>query len=38
MPIQEIHERWIGPHAASAAKGLLALKRALEGEAAQETA
>jgi DNA-binding transcriptional ArsR family regulator len=32
MPIQQIHERWIGPHAAGAAKGLLALKEALESE------
>ena len=32
MPIQEIHERWIGPHAAHAAAGLLGLKRALEAE------
>ena len=30
-PIQAIHERWIGPHAASAAHGLLRLKRQLEG-------
>lgn len=30
MPIQQIHERWIGPHAAAAAAGLGALKRALE--------
>jgi len=32
MPIQAIHERWIGPHAAGAAAGLLRLKRELEGE------
>jgi DNA-binding transcriptional ArsR family regulator len=32
MPIQQIHERWIGPHAARAASGLLALKAALESE------
>ncbi|HEX7710614.1 MAG TPA: metalloregulator ArsR/SmtB family transcription factor [Sphingomonadaceae bacterium] len=38
MPIQRIHERWIGPHAAGAAAGLSALKRALEGAAARETA
>jgi len=38
MPIQAIHERWIGPHAASAAAGLSALKRALEGESATATA
>lgn len=30
MPIQAIHERWIGPHAAGAAAGLLRLKRELE--------
>jgi DNA-binding transcriptional ArsR family regulator len=29
-PIQAIHERWIGPHAATAAHGLLRLKRQLE--------
>ena len=29
-PIQAIHERWIGPHAAKAASGLLQLKRQLE--------
>ncbi len=33
MPIQAIHERWIGPHAAAAASGLLSLKRELEREA-----
>lgn len=32
MPIQAIHERWIGPHAAAAASGLSDLKRELEGE------
>src|SRR3569623_1871881 len=32
MPIQAIHERWIGPHAAGAAAGLLRLKRELEQE------
>ena len=31
MPIQEIHERWIGPHAAHAAAGLSRLKKAVEG-------
>src|SRR5690348_8750788 len=31
MPIQAIHERWIGPHAAHAATGLSALKKAVEG-------
>jgi DNA-binding transcriptional ArsR family regulator len=30
MPIQAIHERWIGPHAARAAEALLDLKRQLE--------
>jgi DNA-binding transcriptional ArsR family regulator len=30
MPIQAIHERWISPHAAHAAEGLLQLKRQLE--------
>ncbi len=29
MPIQAIHERWIGPHAAAAAAGLSRLKREL---------
>ena len=32
MPIQAIHERWIGPHAAHAAAGLNRLKRALEAK------
>jgi DNA-binding transcriptional ArsR family regulator len=30
MPIQAIHERWIGPHAADAAAGLLRLKHEIE--------
>ncbi len=30
MPIQAIHERWIGPHAAYAAVGLSRLKKAVE--------
>lgn len=30
MPIQSIHERWIGPHAAAAATGLASLKRRME--------
>lgn len=30
MPIAAIHQRWIGPHAAGAAAGLLALKQRLE--------
>ena len=37
MPIQTIHERWIGPHAARAAAGLHRLKQELE-EAAPATA
>jgi DNA-binding transcriptional ArsR family regulator len=32
MPIQAIHERWIGPHAAGAAVGLMRLKRELEAK------
>lgn len=32
MPIQAIHERWIGPHAAQAAAGLHRLQRALESD------
>jgi DNA-binding transcriptional ArsR family regulator len=35
MPIQAIHERWIGPHAAAAAAGLLRLKGELEAEPAK---
>ena len=35
MPIQAIHERWIGPHAAHAAEGLLGLKLRLEGAPAK---
>src|SRR5687767_14416672 len=35
-PIQAIHERWIGPHAAKAAAGLLRLKRDLEGQGANK--
>lgn len=30
MPIQTIHERWIGPHAAHAAAGLSRLKKTVE--------
>jgi DNA-binding transcriptional ArsR family regulator len=30
MPIQSIHDRWIGPHAAAAARGLGRLKMELE--------
>lgn len=36
MPIQAIHDRWIGPHAAGAAKGLLGLKRELEAKRTKE--
>ncbi|HEX9806619.1 MAG TPA: metalloregulator ArsR/SmtB family transcription factor [Alteraurantiacibacter sp.] len=32
MPIQAIHDRWIGPHAAAAARGLGRLKQELERE------
>lgn len=32
MPIQAIHSRWIGPHAARAAAGLEKLKAQLEGK------
>ena len=35
MPIEAIHERWIGPHAAAAAAGLLRLKGELEAEPAK---
>ena len=35
MPIQAIYERWIGPHAAAAAAGLLRLKGELEAEPAK---
>jgi len=30
VPIQDIHERWIGPHAASATSRLAKLQRELE--------
>jgi DNA-binding transcriptional ArsR family regulator len=36
MPIQAIHERWIGPHAAQAAGRLHQLKQTLEGTPAKE--
>ena len=36
MPIQAIHERWIGPHAAQAGSRLLQLKRELEGAETKE--
>jgi len=38
MPIQAIHERWIGPHAARAASNLSRLKTALENTKDAETA
>ena len=40
MPIQAIHELWIGPHAAQAGQRLLQLKRELEyaGEKEKESA
>ncbi|WP_298302288.1 helix-turn-helix domain-containing protein [uncultured Erythrobacter sp.] len=38
MPIQAIHERWIGPHAARAASNLSNLKLALEQSQDAETA
>ena len=37
MPIQTIHERWIGPYAAQAAGRLDRLKRELEGGRVKET-
>ena len=33
LPIHEIHERWIGPHAAHAVEKLAVLKRVLEQSA-----
>jgi len=36
MPIQTIHQRWIGPHAAHAADGLQRLKQQLDGAPAKE--
>jgi DNA-binding transcriptional ArsR family regulator len=36
MPIQAIHERWIGPHAAEAGRNLLKLKRGLENAPTRE--
>lgn len=38
MPIQAIHERWIGPHAARAAENLSSLKAVLEQTEDAETA
>ena len=38
MPIQAIHERWVGPHAAAASAGLLRLKEELEADAKQNHA
>ncbi|HMO76024.1 MAG TPA: helix-turn-helix domain-containing protein [Sphingopyxis sp.] len=32
MPIQEIHDRWIGPHAAAATARLARFKRAVEAQ------
>ena len=37
LPIHEIHERWIGPHAADATARLAKLKRELEGSDATPT-
>ena len=37
MPIQAIHQRWIGPHAAHAADRLHRLRRDIEGARAKET-
>jgi DNA-binding transcriptional ArsR family regulator len=37
LPIQAIHERWIGPHAAAAAELLGRLQQDLEGQAVKET-
>jgi DNA-binding transcriptional ArsR family regulator len=36
MPIQAIHERWIGPHAAQAASRLHRLQQALETGSAEQ--
>jgi DNA-binding transcriptional ArsR family regulator len=36
MPLQAIHQRWIGPHAAQAAERLLDLKRELEAPRAEQ--
>lgn len=38
MPIQDIHERWIGPHAAGAVERLAALKRQVERQRSAEPA
>ena len=35
LPIHEIHERWIGPHAAKAVERLSMLKSSLENETAK---
>jgi len=37
LPIQAIHERWIGPHAARGASDLLSLKKVLENNQQTET-
>lgn len=36
MPIQAIHDRWIGPHAARAAAGLARLKGEMEPESEKQ--
>jgi len=38
LPIHDIHERWIGPHAARAVERLAGLKRALENPSARAKA
>lgn len=38
LPIHDIHERWIGPHAASAVERLARLKRVLESPSAEARA
>ena len=37
MPIQAIHERWIGPHAAEAGRRLMQIKRELEKTGPEQT-
>ena len=36
LPIQAIHDRWIGPHAAHAAAGLARLSQGLDAEPAKQ--
>ena len=36
MPIQDIHDRWIGPHAAAASARLARFKQAVEAKTAME--